>query len=154
MIDIKTKILKFITNCVDFDFWRFLFIVTFTTIFNKLLKLELPHEFRSICTSIFVKTNQRTEMDSFDIKDEDFEVYYKLRWLFFLAISDDCHIHPNLKKKILFKLELPYEFWSICTCIFATTNERTELQFWHQKQRFRSLLQTASTLLFGDFWSL
>ena len=37
-------------------------------------KLEFPQEFRSTCTCIFITTNQGTELDSFDIKDEDFKV--------------------------------------------------------------------------------
>ena len=53
-------------------------------------------EFRSICTCILVVTNQETELVSFDTKDEDFEVYHKLRLLCFFAIFDDCNIYHNL----------------------------------------------------------
>ena len=71
-------------------------IFAFTAICNKLLKLKLPQEFQSICTCIFVTTNKRTELDSLDIKVEVFELYYKLRWLRFLAIFDDFRIYRNL----------------------------------------------------------
>ena len=92
----KLKFSNFITNCVDCVFWRFSMIFAFTAIYNKLLKLKLPQEFQSICTCIFVTTNKRTELDSLDIKVEVFELYYKLRWLRFLAIFDDFRIYRNL----------------------------------------------------------
>ena len=50
----------------------------FTAICNKLFKLKLPQMFQSICTCIFVTTNNMTELDSSDIKVEVFELYYKL----------------------------------------------------------------------------
>ena len=43
---------------------------TFDAICNKLSKLKLLQEFRSLHISIFVTTNQGTELYSLDIKDE------------------------------------------------------------------------------------
>ena len=97
-------------------------IFAFTAICNKLFKLKLPQDFQSICTCIFVTTNNRTEHDSSDIKIEVFELYYKLRWLRFSIIFA---FTANCNK--LFKIKLPQEFQSICTCIFVRTNKRSEL---------------------------
>ena len=77
-------------NTIKIDDFRFYAIC------NKLFKLKLPKEFQSICTCIFVTTNKRTELDSSDIKVDVFELYYKLRWLRFLAIFDDFRIYRNL----------------------------------------------------------
>ena len=49
-------------------------IFTFTAICNKLSKLQLLQEFRSLHISIFV-----TELYSLDIKDEVFKLHYRLR---------------------------------------------------------------------------
>ena len=68
----------FIKNSVEFAFWRFLIIFTFATICNKLFKLKLPQEFRSVCNCSFITTNKGTEQDSLDTKVEVFELYYKL----------------------------------------------------------------------------
>ena len=70
-------------------FWLFSMIFALTAICNKLFKFKLPKEFQSICICIFVTTNKRAELDSSHIKVEVFELYYKLRWLRFLAIFDD-----------------------------------------------------------------
>ena len=107
-------------------FWLFSMIFAFTAICNKLFKLKLPKEFQSICTCIFVTTNKRTELDSSDIKVEVFEIYYKLRWLRFFWRFSMIFAFTAICNK-LFKLKLPKEFQSICTCIFDTTNKRTEL---------------------------
>ena len=122
----KLKFSNFITNCVDCVFWWFSMIFAFTAICNKLFKLKLPKEFQSICTCIFVTTNKRTELDSSDIKVEVFELYYKLRWLRFFWRFSMIFAFTAICNK-LFKLKLPKEFQSICTCIFDTTNKRAEL---------------------------
>ena len=54
-------------------------IFTFAAICNKLFKLKLLQEFRSLHISIFVTTNQGTELYSLHLKDEVFKLYYKLR---------------------------------------------------------------------------
>ena len=123
----KLKFSNFITNCVDCVFWRFSMSLAFTAICNKLFKLKLPKEFQSICTCIFDTTNKRTELDSSDIKVEVFELYYKLRWLRFWRFSMIFAITAICNK--LFKLKLPQEFQSVCTCIFVSTNKRTELDW-------------------------
>ena len=123
----KLKFSNFITNCVDCVLWRFSMIFAFTAICNKLFKLKLPMEFQSICTSIFDRTNKRTELDSSDIKDEVFELYYKLRWLRFWRVSMIFAFTAICNK--LSKLKLPQEFQSVCTCIFVSTNMRTELDW-------------------------
>ena len=45
----------------------------------------------------------------------------------YLAIFGDCHIHRNK----LFKFELPQELRNLCTCIFVTANQGTELNSKH-----------------------
>ena len=102
-------------------------IFAFTAICNKLLKLKLPQEFQSICTCIFDTTNKRAELDSSDIKVELFELYYKLRWLRFWRFSMIFAFTAICNK--LFKLKLPQKFQSVCTCIFVSTNMRTELDW-------------------------
>ena len=75
----KMKFSNFIANCVDFAFWGLSMIFTFAAVCNKLSKLKLPQDFRSLCTRIFITTNQGIEMDSVHIKDEVFDLYYELR---------------------------------------------------------------------------
>ena len=70
-------------------------IFAFTAICNKLFKLKLPQEFQSICTCIFVTTNNRTELDSSDIKVEVFELPLQIALTAFLAIFDDFCIYRN-----------------------------------------------------------
>ena len=52
-------------------------IFVFAAICNKLSKLKLLQEFRSVHISIFVTTNQGTER--LDIRDEVFKLHYRLR---------------------------------------------------------------------------
>ena len=133
-----------------FFFWRFSMIFAFTAICNKLLELKLPQEFQSICTCISVTTNKRTELDSSDIKVEVFRLYYKLRWLRFLAIWMIFAFTAICNK--LFKLKLLKEFQSICTCIFVTTNKRTELDSSDIKVEVFELYYKFRWLrFFGDF---
>ena len=73
------KISNFITNCVDPGFRRISMTFTFAAICNKLSKLKLLQEFRSLHISIFVTANQGTELYSLDIKDEVFKLHYRLR---------------------------------------------------------------------------
>ena len=58
---------SFTTNCVDLVFRRFSMIFTIAAIWNKLSKLKLLQEFRSLHISIFVTTNQGTELYSLHI---------------------------------------------------------------------------------------
>ena len=69
---------------------------TFAAICNKLSKLKLLQEFRSLHISIFVTTNQGTELYSLDIKDEVFKLHYRLRCPCFWAFIDDFHNCRNL----------------------------------------------------------
>ena len=123
--DIKVEVFELYYKLRWLRFWRFSMIFAFTAICNKLFKLKLPQEFQSICTCIFVTTNNRTELDSSNIKVKVFELYYKLRWLRFWRFSKIFASTAIWNK--LFKIKLPQEFQSICTCIFVTTNNRTEL---------------------------
>ena len=52
---------------------------TFAAICNKLSKLKLLQEFRRLHISIFVTTNQGTELYSLQIKGEVFKFHYRLR---------------------------------------------------------------------------
>ena len=89
----KREIFKFIKNGVDIAFWQFSMIVTFTTLCDKFFKLELPKEFRSICTSSFVQANQGTESSSC----EDTSTYrLKLLWEFkFQMFITNCGVITN-----------------------------------------------------------
>ena len=152
-LTVQTSKLKFsylITNCVDCFFWRFSMIFAFTAICNKLFKLKLPKEFQSICTCIFVQL----------IKGLNLTVQTsKLKFSIFITNCVDCVFWRfsmifafNAICNKLFKLKLPKEFQSICTCIFVTTYKRAELDSSDIKvEIFRSLLQTALTAFFGDF---
>ena len=60
----KMKFWNFITNYVDFTYWRFSMIFTFAAIYNKLLKLKLPEKFIRICNYVFAITNHGQELDS------------------------------------------------------------------------------------------
>ena len=59
---LKMEISNFITNCVELVFRRFSMIFTFAVIYNKLSKLKLLQEFRSLHISIFVTTNQSSSV--------------------------------------------------------------------------------------------
>ena len=72
------EISNFITNCVELVFRGFSMIFTFAAICNKFSKLKLLQEFRTLHISIFVTTNQGTELYSLDIKDEVFKLHYRL----------------------------------------------------------------------------
>ena len=57
---------NFITNCVEFAFYRFSMSFPSTAICNKLFKLKLSRNSRSV---YLVHSQQLTEQDSLDIKE-------------------------------------------------------------------------------------
>ena len=75
-------------------------IFTFAAICNKLSKLKLLQEFRSLHISIFVTTNQGTKLYSLHLKDEVFItdcvdlVFQRLSMIFtFVAICNKLSKH-------------------------------------------------------------
>ena len=112
----KLKYSNLITNCFEFAYWRVSIIFTFAAICNKRFKIKLPQEFQSIWGLNLTVQTSKLKFSNFITNCVDC-VFWRFSMIFaFTAICSK-----------LFKLKLPKEFQSICTCIFVTTNKRTKL---------------------------